>query len=132
MNLITDRTQADVLAGTEKGFYTLRDLDRVEMATQSLCTELHRLDIHLPLTVCTQWQTQRKMPTREHMTRYLQNIRALSDALQLTPDLPESMENLNYQGANRIELTLEQSCKRVRGILESYQMSGELFAGEER
>lgn len=131
MQLITDRTQADVLEGTEKGHYTPRDLDRVELAVEELCGQMRRMDILLPLQTCLYWQ-QRPVPTRESMERYLHNVRTVMQALALTAELPESMENLNYQGANQIELALMKAQSRVAGVLESYQMSGELFAGEER
>lgn len=131
MNLITDRTRADVMAGNEKGRYTPRDLDRVEQTVEKLCKLMGALDIPLDLTVYTNWQKTRNVPTAETMERYLHNVRILAQRMGLTPQLPESMENLDYQGANRIELALQMAQDKIQGILGTFQMSGELSAGEE-
>ncbi len=131
MNLITDRTRTDVLAGNEKGRYTPRDLDRVEQTVQALCQQMHLLDIHLELPVYTEWQRTRNVPDMRTMERYLQNVRTVAQCLKLTPELPESMEKLDHQGANRIEQTLEDAQAKIRSILQIFQMSGEIFAGEE-
>ncbi len=125
MRFVTDRTWADVLAGTEKGRYTTRDLDRVEQAVEYLGSFLPALGISLELTTCTQWSKTRKMPTRESMERYLQNVRGLCACLGLEPELPDSMERLTYQDANRIELALEQAEKRLEQLLGDYQMRKE-------
>ena len=119
MRLITDRTQADVLEGTEKGRYTLRDLDRVEQTVEDLRIQLHILGTTLSFNTYTGWQQNRTIPTQREMIRYLQNVRAVAEALGLTPELPESMDYLDYRGANQIELALEQAQEKLRSIQQS-------------
>ena len=131
MKLITDRTRTDVLTGNEKGFYTVRDLNRVERKVAELCEKMRALDIVLKLQVSTDWEQTRRIPTHGEMTRYLQNVHRVALAMGLDPTLPERMEHLNYQGANQIESALKQAEGKVQSILQTHQMSGELFAGEE-
>ncbi len=131
MNLVTDRTREDVLVGNDKGRYSPGDLDRVERMVQELCRQMELLDIHLQLSVFTRWYQTRNVPTRETMKRYLGNVRSVSEHLDLSAELPESMENLDWQGANRIEQALQKAQEKIRSVLQTYQMSGELFAGEE-
>ena len=49
-------------------------------------------------------------PTSEQMNRYLDDVRTLKSVLVLkqgTPDVPDSMADLTYQGANDIEKVLD-------------------------
>lgn len=136
VNLITDRTQADVLLGNSKGRYDCSDLNRVESAVKKLQAQMEKLDIHLALTVKTDWKfsdtfSQKNWPVKPQMERYLQNIRILADALHVQPQLPKSMDHLDHLGANHIEQTLMAVADRIQGIRNTYKYSGELYAGEE-
>ena len=70
-------------------------------------------------------------PVQSQMRRYLGNIRALCDSLDLAPELPESMERLTYIGANQIEQALLLAESRIGAVKNTYRFSGELIAGEE-
>ncbi len=136
MDLITDRTEADALLGNAKGSYGYEDLNRVETAVAQLCDIIKRLDIHLDITTKTDWSTPDAFspdtwPTAGQMQRYLGNVHRLCDALSLAVNLPGAMAHLNFEGANEIERALLLAYQRVRGILQAFQFSGELFAGEE-
>lgn len=136
MELITNRTEADVLLGNAKGTYGYADLNRVEQAVAELCSLATRLDIHQNLTTKTDWGlpgtfSADTWPTAEQMARYLGNVRALCDAISLQASLPETMEHLTFEGANEIENALLSVYHRVQGVLQTYQFSGEIFAGEE-
>ena len=136
MELITDRTQADVLSHTAKGFYNHTDLNRVESAVATLCDLARQLDIHLALTTKTDWAvpgpySPDTWPTAAQMKRYLGNVRALCQALSLAVSLPDSMAWLTWEKANDIEAALFCAKKRIQGVLQTYQYSGELIAGEE-
>ena len=131
MKLITDRTIEDVRAGNAKGYYTYGDLNRVERQVQMLTQLAKQADMHLELQICTDWGRGTDWFTHGEMARYLQNVRLVTERLGVTEKLPESMEYLDYEGANRIEKALAQAEKRLCATLQAYQMSGELFAGEE-
>lgn len=113
MELITDRTQEDVLLRNSKGSYGADDLNRVENAVEVLSRELAALGEYCqPLNVKTDWQLvplfcAGEWPVREQMERYLGNVRQLALAYGLEPQLPQSMERLNWQGANQIESQLK-------------------------
>ena len=136
MNLITDRTQADVLLGNEKGHYGYDDLNRVEKAVEQLCSIAQKLDSHLALNVKTDWTAQgafspQSWPAQSQMHRYLENVRTLCNALAITADLPQTMEKLDWHGANQIEQALQTAHLRIQGVLQTYHYSGECYAGEE-
>lgn len=136
MNLITDRTRADVLLGNEKGRYGDADLNRVEQAVQTLCALAKKLDIHLSLQVKTDWAlpgafSAQSWPVKSQMKRYLDNVRSLCGGLSLQMPLPETMTGLDFAGANRIEKALVEADLRLQGVLQTYHYSGECYAGEE-
>ena len=105
MELITDRTKADVLLGTEKGTYGASDLNRVESAVAELAERLTRAGMEYTPTVITNWQVG-EIPSQTQMTRYLGNVFRLCQLAGMAPQLPVSMDNLTWDGANQIELAL--------------------------
>ena len=136
MRLITDRSEADVLLGNEKGCYGSGDLCRVEGFVKELLPQLPQMDIYLSLDTKTDWALTDSFspdtwPVKSQMQRYLGNICALCNSLDLAPELPESMERLTYIGANQIEQALLLAESRIGAVKNTYRFSGELIAGEE-
>lgn len=136
IQLITDRTQADVLLGTAKGSYGVADLNRVEQAVAELVTLARALDIRDDMDIKTDWTlpggfSADQWPTRSQMQRYLDNVTELCRIVTVNAELPVSMNNLTFEGANQIERALEQVYDRVQKVLQIFQFSGEIFAGEE-
>ena len=136
MQLITDRTDGDVLLGTEKGRYNYTDLNRVENAVAQLLQFGEPLGLKQNLIIKTDWGlpgsfNADEWPTAAQMQRYLSNVRTLRDAVSLESALPETMEHLTWQGANAIEQVLSDVHLRMNAILNTLQYSGEIFAGEE-
>lgn len=136
MQLITDRTEADVLLGNAKGQYSYEDLNRVEQAVAELCSLAKQLDIHPDLTTKIDWGSPGAFsadswPTESQLKRYLQNVNTLCDCFALQVDLPATMENLNFQGANSIEESLEKAYQHIQSVLQAYKYSGDFYAGEE-
>lgn len=144
MQLITDRTQADVDRAGElnakgwarmteeeraewsagmKGAYNYADLNRVERAVAELAGKLG-----LTLSVKTNW-TEADVPKAADFERYLGNIRALREVrsgLAGTPATPASMARLDYKTANAIEQILVD----IEIALGTYSYCGDLFCGE--
>lgn len=136
MELITDRTAADVHLGTEKGRYNATDLNRVERAVEELLQLGKALDIPGQWSIKTDWDLPEAFDsyywiTESQMARYLGNVEGLCSAVELAAELPQTMAHLTYQGANQIEQALCLAEKRILNILDTFRYSGELFAGEE-
>lgn len=136
MDLITNRTKMDVLLGNARGCYGYEDLNRVETAVAQLQELAKQMDIHLDLTIKTDWGfpeifSPNTWPARQQMERYLGNVHALCDALFLPVSTPETMAHLTCEGANEIENALLSAYRRVQGVLQTYKFSGEAYAGEE-
>ena len=136
MDLITDRTQADVLLGNAKGTYGYDDLNRVERAVAEIAAAFPRLGIGARLQTKTDWAppgafSQDSWPVESQMRRYLGNVSVIRDAFQLPGQLPGSMEALTWVDANRIEEVLRLADAAIAGITEAMRYSCELFAGEE-
>ena len=76
--------------------------------------------------------TIRDIPRSPDMAAYLGRVRAVRDALPVlpgSPELPEDMDHLTYQGANNIELVLLQADRLLDNARDSWIYSGELDAG---
>lgn len=138
MELITDRTEADVLLGTAKGQYNYTDLNRVESAVGELVALAARMGVGQDIVTKTDWAPPgaylySEWPTAgANMIRYLQNVSDLCDAFQVpTSALPYSMSSLTWEGANAIEKALQAVYQRIQKLLLYYRYSGEFYAGEE-
>lgn len=136
MELITDRTESDVLLGNEKGLYGPEDLNRVETAVREIAEQITALGFALQLPTKTDWGLPGNFsvsgwPVVSQMERYLQNVSQIQKVFVISGKLPESMENLDWNGANNIEKVLETAFGRIDGIKQSYRYSGEIYAGED-
>ena len=136
MEWIVDRTQADIMLGNGKGYYTYRDLNRVEQGVQELYLLAEKLDVHLPISVKLDWGQSNLFsvehwPVESQLRRYMENVRMISNAFCAAVQLPNTMENLTWEGANQIERALYQAEQQIQGILMTIRFSGEFFAGEE-
>lgn len=153
LNLITDRTQADVdavralaakgwAAMTDaekadwtaglKGAYNAADLNRVGAAVAYVAGRLADAGYHAPVAPKQDWQMQ-DIPTPAQMQRYLADISTIRAALAVmpsTPDAPASMDKLTYTDANSIEQILLDMDALITKLISAYYYSGELIAGE--
>lgn len=132
LELITDRTRADVANQTDKGFYNASDLNRVGAAVEYIAGRFTALGYACPVTVKKDWLTG-DAPTASQMETYRQNIVTLRSriaVMQSTPEAPASMAGLNYVKANNIEQILLDLDALITNITKSWCFSGELYAGE--
>lgn len=145
LDLITDRTQADVdtvkalsasgygawsaaeIAAWDtealKGAYNVSDILRVIDAMDYIADLLNAAGFAITLqSSVTGWAENAERPTASQMAAYLADLTAIQAALQLpshSPDLPESMALLDYIGANAIE----QMLLDVNETLRLYQLT---------
>lgn len=132
LELITDRTRADVANQTDKGFYNASDLNRVGAAVEYIAGRFAALGYACPVTVKKDWLTS-DTPTQRQMETYRQNIVTLRGQIAVmasTPEAPASMAGLNYVKANNIEQILLDLDALIDNITKSWYFSGELYAGE--
>lgn len=110
LNVIYDRTQADVDNKTAKGYYNAVDLNRVETAMATLATQLNALGFDISVTQHS-WQ-QGDIPHASDMTAYMDTVRQIHDAfvalndIDDAPVIPASAVYLDWRGANAIEKLL--------------------------
>nr|DAR36381.1 MAG TPA: hypothetical protein [Caudoviricetes sp.] len=153
LNLITDRTQADVdrvrqlaqkgfgnmtaaektewLSGL-KGAYNASDLNRVGAAVAYVAGRLKGYGYAVSVSPRQDWQVL-DIPTPESMTAYLADVAALRAALTVaadTPEVPEDMERLTWQEANDIEQILVDVDELLTRMAAAWFYSGDLYAGE--
>ena len=132
LDLITDRTRADVANQTDKGFYNASDLNRVGAAVEYIAGRFAALGYACPVTVKKDWLTS-DAPTASQLETYRQNIVTLRSriaVMQSTPEAPASMAGLNYVKANNIEQILLDLDALITNITKSWCFSGEVYAGE--
>lgn len=154
LNLITDRTQADVnrvvtlskkiSSGTAteqesrewrdtlKGAYNASDLNRVGAAVEYVAGRLNGYGYTVKVNPRQDWQDT-DIPTREDMTTYLANVAELRSALAIlstTPPVPDDMIDLTWQEANAIEQILVDVDDLLTRMSQAWFNSGDLYAGE--
>nr|DAT44254.1 MAG TPA: hypothetical protein [Caudoviricetes sp.] len=153
LNLITDRTQADVdrvrqlaqkgfgnMTADEKtewlnglkGAYNASDLNRVGAAVAYVAGRLTGYGYVVSVSPRQDWQVA-DIPTQESMTAYLADVAALRAALTVaagTPEVPEDMERLTWQEANDIEQILVDVDELLTRMAAAWFYSGEIYAGE--
>lgn len=130
--LITDRTQADVDNGTEKGSYNASDLNRVGAAMAYLRDRFNSNGYDIQIDPKTTWR-EIDVPTQSDMTLYLGYLGTLKSAITLpewTPEAPASTEYLTFTKANDIERILEVIDAMITLMVNGYWYSGELYSGE--
>lgn len=157
---------AFVESGTNPGSYNYHDLNRVEtvvaylpglldalpgelkqyakdqgVAWEAIYDVPYAASSYAGIVTKTDW-TVTDIPPETQMARYLANVVKLRNVLEYaTDDLPESMDKLDYAGANAIEralwglqIALDELRERTEEIIDrvaaAWYFSGDLFAGE--
>ena len=153
MNLITDRTAADVeryLTLRNKGFanlteaektewlsnmkgaYNYTDLNRVEEAVQYVAGRLRERGYSVDIPEAKTW-TMNSLPTLSDMNTYLNNIKVIRSAfatLSTTPQAPASIKGFTYKEANAIEQIIVDVDQLLENMMSAWFFSGDLFSGE--
>ena len=116
--LVTDRTMQDVSAGTEKGYYSAMDLNRVGATVEYLAKRLSAAGMSVSVSPVTDW-TDAGWGTPSDMAHYLEQVRVMRDALSLAsaPVVPGDLEKFTYTEANQIEQILEMLDAHITNML---------------
>ena len=154
LNLITDRTQADVervrylsrrinagtataaeleeYGGAMKGSYNAEDLNRVGAAVEYVANRLREYGYAVTVAPKTDWHEGEDTPAAVLET-YRGNVAALRAVLPVgktTPQTPNSMERLTFQKANDLEQILLDVDRLITNITLAWFYAGEVFSGE--
>lgn len=124
--LITDRTAQDVSAGTEKGFYNVSDVQRVNSYIEYLSDVL---GLNLTVTGVSLGQAL----TRAQMDVILSNINAIRAAWYVADDTPITpiAVNWDYEKANNIEKILKVLDEFYQSVQIDKLYSGTFRAGHQ-
>lgn len=136
VQMVTDRTEADVIQGNAKGIYGYTDLNRVESAVAELFEMANEMGFNFTSEVKTDWAAPGPFsladwPTEGQMERYLNNVKSLASAFSVSQaKLPKTMSDLSFMGANAIEECIENVFTVIQNTIQNYKYCGELYAGE--
>lgn len=103
-----------------KGAYNFSDFNRVERSVEEIAEILG-----VSVTTKTNWNGW-DIPTPNDLERYLSNVRLLQELCGETTVLPDTLNKMTYDTANKIEEVL----LRCRNIAEATLRCGELICGE--
>ena len=120
---LTDEEKALWYGEAAKGAYNYTDLNRVESVVAELAE-----DIGLALATKNDWNVW-GLPTQADMTRYLDNVETIKNAVWggvNLPPTPLNADGLTYEDANTIENILLTTRRRY----EDSPRSGEIFCSE--
>lgn len=127
-SLIYDRTSADVASGVRKGGYDYTDMLRVQAAVQDIQRTLEQYGYQIRLALMPSW-TEDSRPYPAEFDDYIANVRTLRDTLGLTNQLPSTMRNLTFSGANALEQCLADLEDMLRRIRLTWSRAGQIYAG---
>ena len=132
IRMVTDRTQADVDALSDRGTYNASDLNRVNTAMAYLDRWLSEAGYITGYANQDIAWAMDDIPLQAQMADYLSNVGAIGGTFPLAnaPAIPASMEFLTHEGANHIERVLVLTDQIRARLKRSPFVSGEIFCGE--
>lgn len=129
--LVFDRTQADVDARNPKGTYNAADMNRVGEAVAYIRDMFLEYGYAVTVSPRSDW-TDFDIPRRSDMAAYLRNVVLLTDIVRFSekpPVLPQTLDGLTWQTANKIENTLHQLGIVAEKIPALWIQSGQTESG---
>ena len=133
LNLIFDRTAEDVSEKTDKGHYRHTDLNRVQAAVTVLRARFAAAGYSLPAIAALSTWALNDIPKRNKMDNYLRAVWAFDGVfspVRPSGDLPVSMDNLDWRGANAIEEFLHRIDVAEEAVEGAWFYCDEPFSGE--
>lgn len=123
--MVTDRADGNT-------YYNYSDLNRVEAKTAEVAELLTAQGYVTTVKVKTDWKIT-DFPTQTEMNRYLGNVKKCVNNFCQMPGvtLPDTMDRLDYIGANNIEKTLAGIEKLLEYMLDVMRYSGSFYSGNE-
>lgn len=124
--LITDRTTQDVAMGTQKGFYNVSDIQRINSYIEYLSDVL---ELNLTVTDVSLGQAL----TRAQMQSIIDNVNAIRAVWYVASDTPQTpiAVNWDYVKANNIEKILKVLDEFYQSVQIDKLYSGTFRAGHQ-
>lgn len=132
LQLITDRTAADVANETAKGYYNATDLNRVGSAMKWVRDRLIEYGYICDISPKIDYAIQ-DVPIATQMAQYLSDLDTLKTTFVVystTPSAPSTMDLLGYISANNIEQILKDIDALITNMVAAFVYSGEVYSGE--
>lgn len=132
-NMIFDRTEADVEARNAKGTYNASDLNRVCAAINSVTARLYADGYGEPVTLRTDFAPTGDVRIGElsPIVESVKMIRGCLGGFEDTPNAPDSIRFLDYNGANAIEKILYDADLLLDRLEDARVFAGEMYSGED-
>lgn len=130
--LIYDRTQADLVNKTEKGYHNYTDINRIEEWCGYLAELLTSYGYVVHITTKTDWKMTDYRKASE-IERIRSNIAAIENAYAImknTPQLPNTLNPIDIERANAIEKILFDINLLITNMKASFLYCGTFNAGE--
>ena len=113
-------------------YYNATDLNRVGYAVRFLADLFGKYGYSVVVNAKTDWEAT-DIPNQKDMKIYLEDIQLLKERYAVfptTPELPDSIRHLGYQGANAIEHLLVDMYLLIQNMIAGLnQYVGQFYAG---
>lgn len=129
--LIFDRTEADIINNTSKGQYNSEDLNRVETWCKYLAEALTNYGYKVEITTKINWG-ELDYPYGEEIERIRNNVNTLKEAYFSFTQVPETLNKIDIDKANKIEKILAEINELIGNMLQTFVYSGVSGLGQNR
>jgi len=129
---IIDRTFADVINGTSKGYINATDLNRIEGNCEYLADKLTEYGHRISISTKTDW-TMQDFPYRSEIDRIRDNVNALINAyykMQGSPDI-RYWGSLDWRDANSLEQNIKNIDILLQRMIAGFKRCGTFRSGQE-
>jgi len=126
---LTQQEKNDFLDGY-KGCYNFTDMNRVGIDVNIIINELILLGYNLEEKNANENWGYTDIPPVEAMTPYLQNITYIPNNYLIIDELPQTMTNLTYEGANQIEKFLFDTYNYIQNQKQIFVYSGTVYSAQ--
>lgn len=132
------RTVDDILNDTERNYINYTDLNRIESRMLELTQQLNKYKYENHIITKTNWEKQAStneitnFPMNSHLIRIKENLKTLMDSYYvyyITPQAPNTLENLNIYKINDIENILYHLHLIIKNMKKDFKISGICLCG---
>lgn len=128
----SDAAETEFYRINNRGFYRYTDLNRVQAAVAYLRGICHEYGYDLAKTYVLPTWAENDVPRKNTAEDYLNAVKTLDGWFPIPgkPELPYSMDRLDYVGANNIEKFLAMLEDSLERIAAAWFYSDEVYSGE--
>lgn len=129
--LIFDRTQADLVNKTEKGYHNYTDVNRIEKWCGYIANLLTSYGYPVHIATKTNWAMidERKASEMERIRDNVSKIKQAYCTYSLTPAVPTTLSRIDIEKANAIEKVLFDIDELMNKMVAEFRKSGTFNCG---